>query len=94
MGRDSRGEVRFCAINQKRDVQSPLQAELLAVLFGIEIAKDHNFQALYLEMDSKFAATEILKGSATLCTWDASSLIFAVCLRSLRVTLLNLYQED
>ena len=59
VGRDFRGDVKFCAVTQRRDVQSPLQAKLLAVLFGMEIAREHNFQAVYLEMDSKLTAIEI-----------------------------------
>ena len=42
---------------------------MLAALFGIEIARENNFQSVYLELDSKLDATEILKGSATFCSW-------------------------
>ena len=75
--RDSRGEVCFCAITKRMDVQSPLQAELPVALFEMEIARGNNFQSVHLKLDSKVVVTEILKKAATFCSWG--SIIVDIC---------------
>ena len=46
VGRDSRGYVWFCAIFKKHGVQSPLQALLMAISFGLQLAMDKGFRWL------------------------------------------------
>ena len=57
--RDSSGTVCFCASARKKDVKSPLQAELLSILFGLEITIDKGFKCIQMEIDYLIAVQEI-----------------------------------
>ena len=64
--KDSVG-VHFSAHGTRKGVQMPLQAELLAMLFGWEIALDKGYKNILLETDSLIAVNEIEKGFLSLC---------------------------
>ena len=53
--RDSSGTICFCAFDRRKGVQSPLQAELLAILFGLKITIDKGFKRIQMETDSLIA---------------------------------------
>ena len=65
--RDSAGVVHFNAHGTRKEVQTPLQAELLAILFGLEIALDKGYKNILLETDSLIVVNEIEKGFLSLC---------------------------
>ncbi|XWS63095.1 hypothetical protein CRYUN_Cryun06bG0067100 [Craigia yunnanensis] len=67
--RDSTGMVWFSAIAKRRDVYSPLQAELLAILFGLEKATENGYKNVQVESDSLLVVKEIEKGSNSSCEW-------------------------
>ena len=75
--RDSTGVVHFNAHGSRKEIQTPLQAELLALLFGLEIAIDKGYKNILLETDSLIAVTEIEKGFLSLCEWG--NIIFDIC---------------
>ena len=77
----------------RNDVHSPLQAELLAALFGIKMAREKNFLSVLLEMDSKVAVIEISKKSNTSCPWG--SIIVDICsyFNGNWIILSHMYQE-
>ena len=69
VGRDATGKVCFCARSKKYGIQSPLQAELLAIRLGMEVALDNGFKAIHVETDSLLAVQEIDKGKNSSCEW-------------------------
>ena len=77
VGRDSRGEIQFCATSKKNDILSPLHAELLAILYALQLAKIYDFKKVELETDSMVAVNEISKRSSSFCTWG--SIISDIC---------------
>ncbi|XWS24067.1 hypothetical protein CRYUN_Cryun28dG0069200 [Craigia yunnanensis] len=68
--RDSCGKVRCCAATRRLNVFSPLQAELVAIMFGLEIARVHGLEDIQIETDSLLAVQEIQKGYASACECD------------------------
>ena len=66
---DSSGTVLFSVHGQRTNVYSPLQAELLAIRFGLEIALGKGYTKIIIETDSLLAVKEIEKGYASLCEW-------------------------
>ncbi|XVF47592.1 hypothetical protein PTKIN_Ptkin03bG0122100 [Pterospermum kingtungense] len=53
---------------RKRDIESVVQAELLAILEGLMVAKNF-FQRIVLESDSLLTVNEILKGRNSCSEW-------------------------
>ena len=43
VARDSNGYVWFCAASKRKGIQSTLQAELRAILYGLELALEKDF---------------------------------------------------
>ena len=70
VARNTKVEIDCSAVTKVADVESPLQAELMAIVFGLHMAKERNFRRVQLESDSLIAVTEILKKNETLCEWD------------------------
>ena len=68
--RDSSGTVQVCAVTKVDNIDSALQAELRAILFGLEIAQENLLTPLTVESDSLVAVKEILKGKETFCEWE------------------------
>ena len=75
--RDSAGVVHFNAHGTRKEVQTPLQAELLAILFGLEIALDKGYKNILLETNSLIAVNEIEKGFLSLC--ERGNIVFDIC---------------
>ena len=65
--RDSRGEVLWCAMEKVTMVYSPLQAELLAILFGMHEMTGSPFQDIEVESDSLLAINEVENTNQSLC---------------------------
>ena len=76
MRHDSNGEVWFCATSKKKEIHSPLLAELLAILYALQLAKIYDFKKLEVEIDSMVAVNEISKRSSSFCT--QGSIIFGI----------------
>ena len=64
--RDSSSNVRFCANVKRNAIHSPLQAELMAIFFGLDIVTDKGYKALQIEIDFLLAVKEIAKGSLSM----------------------------
>ena len=58
---DSSGNVRFCAAARRHGVFSPLQAELMAISFGLDIARDNGLLVFQIESNSLLEIQEIEK---------------------------------
>ena len=62
------GQVWFCAATKMNGIQSPLQAELLAIPYGLKLARENGFQWILVEIDSSIVVFEITKRSSSFCT--------------------------
>ena len=67
-------------------VDTPLQAELMTIAFGLEIMKEFSFHSVRVESDSLMTIQEILKHHASSCLWESIisnisdlSLYFSFC---------------
>ncbi|XWS20726.1 hypothetical protein CRYUN_Cryun31cG0127300 [Craigia yunnanensis] len=69
MVRDYRTIKNHYAVKRIGSVCSPLQAELEAVLFGMEECKHNNMSSLCIESDSLVAIKEIKIGLESMCEW-------------------------
>ncbi|XVF44717.1 hypothetical protein PTKIN_Ptkin02bG0146500 [Pterospermum kingtungense] len=63
--RDHAGQVVISASKGFRSFQSPLQAELRAILFGLEIAHQINLLVQLVKSDSSLAIWKIQKGNSS-----------------------------
>ncbi|XVF44135.1 hypothetical protein PTKIN_Ptkin02bG0096400 [Pterospermum kingtungense] len=81
--RNHLGHVLLSAATRISEVNSPLQAELLAIGFGLEKAQKAHYQHLMVESDSLQAIREIEKGDKSSCEWSHliidSSVEFEAC---------------
>ena len=50
--RDSTGSISLAAVTKIENVESPLHAEFLAILFRLEVARSDSFQSIMVESDS------------------------------------------
>ena len=67
--RNDTGAFCLCAIMKIGNVNSPLQAELMAIVFGLQLAKEHSFPSILVESDSLLAIQEIAKHNDSFCQW-------------------------
>ena len=72
VARDFMGQLWFCAATKMNGIQSPIQAELLAILYGLKLARENGFQLILVETDSSLAASEITKKSCSFYTWGST----------------------
>ena len=72
--RDSRGEVLWSAVKRVDQVYSPLQAELLAILFGLEEIAGFTSQDVEVESDSLLAISEVKNINNSSCEWEGISM--------------------
>lgn len=68
---DCIGNVRLSAVQRLNWIASALQAEVLAIRFGLDTACHHSFQNIVLESDCLVAIKEIDKGFSIQCGWGA-----------------------
>ena len=68
--RNEFGAVCLCAVTKIDRVESPFHAELKAVAFGLEIAKEISSPSIHVESDSLMAIEEILKSHNSFCQWQ------------------------
>ena len=69
--RNDTGAIRLCGIKKIGNVESPLQAELMAIAFGLQLAKEHSFTSIIVESDSLLAIHEIEKHHNSFCLWES-----------------------
>ncbi|XWS20549.1 hypothetical protein CRYUN_Cryun31cG0111400 [Craigia yunnanensis] len=65
--RDSDGNVFFCAVAKRTEVFFPLQAELMAISYGLDIAREKGLSSIQVESDALLAVHEIEKGFSSSC---------------------------
>ena len=94
VSRDATGKVCFCARSKRNGIQSPLQAELLAIWFGLEIALANGFKAIQVETDSLLAIQEIEKGENSSCEWGCIVMDICSSIHSCEVGLINHVKRD
>ena len=61
VARNMNVEVCFSAVVKPKKVESPLHAEIKAILFGPQLATEMNLKKFQMENDSLLAIKEILK---------------------------------
>ena len=71
--RDSWGEVFWTAVKKDAQVYFPFQAELKAILFGMEEMVGFPFQNIEVESDSLLAIREVENTSQSSCEWEGIS---------------------
>ena len=64
--------IRIClsAVAKTENIGSPLQAEINAILFGLQLVKEMNVPNVHVESDSLIAIIEITKKNDSFCQWD------------------------
>ncbi|XVE53448.1 hypothetical protein DITRI_Ditri03aG0003900 [Diplodiscus trichospermus] len=82
VARNSSGIIKYCATKVVSGVVTPLQAELLAIRFGLEIASRMGEEDIAAENDSKLAVDEIIKGDSSMCAWGSILTYINYCSRS------------
>ena len=55
VARNEKSEVGYSAVTKSADTDTPLLAEIKAILFGVQIAKEMNFLKIQLESDCLMA---------------------------------------
>ena len=80
--RDSGGEVRWCAVKKGVQAFSPLQAELKAILFGMEEIVGSLFQDIEVESDSLLAIREVESANQSSCEWESISMDIRNCAKT------------
>ena len=68
--RDSTGKVCLCAVSCEGNVDSALQVELKAILFGLEVARNHFSEFIFIESDSLLGLTKYPR-IKSFCAWDS-----------------------
>ena len=78
--------IFVCAIMKTNKVDTSLQAELMAIAFGLQIAKEFSFPSVRVESDSLMAIQEISKHHVSSYLWESItsdisdlSLYFSFC---------------
>ncbi|XVE83185.1 hypothetical protein DITRI_Ditri16bG0067300 [Diplodiscus trichospermus] len=82
VARNFSGIMKYCATKVVSGVVSPLQAELLAIRFGLEIGSRMNEEDIVVENDYKLAVDEILKGDSSMCAWGSIVTDITYCSKS------------
>ncbi|XWS53981.1 hypothetical protein CRYUN_Cryun10bG0048000 [Craigia yunnanensis] len=65
--RDHAGTITYCAVTRVGDVDSPLHAEFLAILFGLEECWNTVNNFLFIESDLLLSIWEIEVGPGSFC---------------------------
>ena len=68
--RDMKAELCLSAVARLEDIVSPLQAEIKAILFGLQLVKEMNLQNIQMESDLLIAVKQISKRDEFYCEWD------------------------
>ncbi|XVF59440.1 hypothetical protein PTKIN_Ptkin07bG0276100 [Pterospermum kingtungense] len=69
--RDNAGVIQGSAATSLQNICSPLAAELLAILYGLQLAKELDFGEVMVESDCLVAVTEIGKGESSFSEWSS-----------------------
>ncbi|XWS44556.1 hypothetical protein CRYUN_Cryun15aG0056500 [Craigia yunnanensis] len=68
--RDHSGSIFLCVLTRVVNVESPLHAEIKAILFSLEEALNNSFLSLMIESDSLLAIQEIMKQHGSFYVWE------------------------
>ena len=68
--RDHSGFTHICAAIRVDNIDSPLQTELKAILFGLKEASNNHFPFFMIKSDSLLAIREIEKHHDSYCEWE------------------------
>ena len=71
VARNSRAEIQFSAVTKDRDIESPLHAEMKAILFGLQVTRELEYSSIIVESDCMIAVQEIAKKQDSLCEWNS-----------------------
>ena len=63
-------EVCLSTVTKIEGIDSPLQAEIKAILFGLQMAKEVDFKNIQMESDCLMAVTKISKNDDSFCEWN------------------------
>ena len=87
VARNEKSEVCYSAVTKSEDTDTPLLAEIKAILFGVQMAKEMGIRNIQLESDCLLAITELSKNDDSFCEWnsilmdiEAESLDYDICL--------------
>lgn len=69
VARDNTGKALLSSCHVMHGVDNALQAEFMAILFGVQTAKDFHFNSIMVESDCQNAISEILKGKDSFSEW-------------------------
>ena len=71
VARDSDSVVIFSAVSAIEDVEVPLQAEIYAILQGLQVARELNYTNIQIESDCLVAVKEINKKEPSSSEWGS-----------------------
>ena len=71
VARDSDSVVIFSAVSAIEDVEVPLQAEIYAILQGLQVARELNYTDIQIESDCLVAVKEINKKESSSSEWGS-----------------------
>ena len=63
--------ICLSTVTKLEGICSPLQAELNAILFSLQVVWDLHIKDLLVESDSLLAVNEILKKENSFCEWES-----------------------
>ncbi|XWS52260.1 hypothetical protein CRYUN_Cryun11dG0053300 [Craigia yunnanensis] len=69
--RDAEAHVCLAALTRVEGVVSPFQAEIMTILFGLQVTNEQDFQELLVESDRLMAVKEIAQREESLCEWGS-----------------------
>ena len=70
VARNTEAEVCFSAVTKLQGFESPLQAEIKAIWFGLQVAREMNYKSIQLESDCLLTVLEISKKDDSYYEWD------------------------
>ena len=71
VARNVEAEVCFSIMSKSEDIDTPIQAEIKAIIFGIQMAKDMNIRKIQVESNCLMAVKEISKRQDSFCEWSS-----------------------
>ena len=69
--RDDEEHVCLAAVTRTKGVDSAFQAEIMAILFGLQMTREQDFKDLMVESDCLLAVKEISQKNESLCEWGS-----------------------
>ncbi|XWS16948.1 hypothetical protein CRYUN_Cryun33cG0025600 [Craigia yunnanensis] len=69
--RNADAEVCLSAVTKVEGIMSSFQAEILAILFGLQVANEKDFMDIQVESDCLVAINEISRKQESLSEWGS-----------------------